>query len=69
MPVLGEHGAAIGFNLAESDGAHAALFEAKAESADAGKEVENIQVSLLLWQKAQRKAAVEIVVLAGMFGV
>jgi hypothetical protein len=42
-PMLAEDGSAEGIDFAEGDGSHARLFEAKAESANAGKEVENIQ--------------------------
>ena len=41
-PVLGEDASAVGIDFAESDGSHSGSFEAETESADAGKEVEDI---------------------------
>jgi hypothetical protein len=44
-PVLSQDGSAIGLDLAEGDGPHSGPFEPEAEAADAGKEVEHIQIT------------------------
>jgi hypothetical protein len=43
-PALPQDGSAVGLDLAEGDGPHAGPFESETEAADAGKEVEYIQV-------------------------
>jgi hypothetical protein len=42
-PVLCEDGPAVGFDLTEGDGLHPGSFKSEAESADAGKEVEDTE--------------------------
>lgn len=44
-PMLSKHGSAVGINLAEGDRSHSCPLKAKAESADAGEEVEYIHLS------------------------
>ena len=46
-PVLSEHGAGVGVDFTEGDGSHPGSLEAEGESADAGKEVEDIQIATL----------------------
>jgi hypothetical protein len=44
-PMLVQHGVAKGIDFTESDSSHSCLLESKAESADTGKEVEDIHGS------------------------